>query len=550
MLDKKLSDFRNFLYLVWKHLKINPTPIQYDIADFIASPNPRIIVSAFRGAGKSWITSSFVLWKLLLNPQLNILVVSASKSRADDFSTFCLRLLSEMPVLQHLYPKESQRQSKISFDVAPAFASHQPSVKSLGITSQLTGSRADIIIADDIETSGNTQTQFMRDKLSEAIKEFEAIIKPTTSRIIFLGTPQTEFSIYNKLQERGYRIRYWSSRYPSEKQLSAYNGNLAPIINNTWASELIGKPTDPSRFNEQDLLEREISYGKLGFNLQFQLDTSLSDLEKYPLKLSDLIVMTCNVDNAPQKVIWATSPELKINDLPMVGMQNDAFYRPMQIQGEWLSYTGAVMSIDPSGAGRDETAYCISKFLNGNIYILASGGFNAGYTDFVLDKLVQLAKRYKVHKILIEENFGLGMFEALLKPYLIKTYPCTTELVRQTSNKHKRIIETLEPLFAQHRIIVDTNVIKNDYEYTNSLYSPEKALRYQLFYQISRLQYQVNNLVQDDRLDAMQMVCAYWLNQLANDQDLAFKRRKDEMFNMELNKWFGNNDKEMSWIKY
>ena len=37
----------------------------------------------------------------------------------------------------------------------------------------LTGSRADIIIADDVETSGNTQTQFMRDKLSEAIKEFE-----------------------------------------------------------------------------------------------------------------------------------------------------------------------------------------------------------------------------------------------------------------------------------------------------------------------------------------------------------------------------------------
>ena len=62
-----------------------------------------------------------------------------------------------MPILLHLKPKGDQRQSKISFDVAPALASHQPSVKSLGITSQLTGSRADLIIADDIETSGNTQ---------------------------------------------------------------------------------------------------------------------------------------------------------------------------------------------------------------------------------------------------------------------------------------------------------------------------------------------------------------------------------------------------------
>ena len=188
-LQSKLTDFRNFLYTTWKFLRLpEPTPIQYSIADYLQHGSQRQIICAFRGAGKSWITSSFVLWKLLLDPQLNILVVSASKNRADDFSTFCLRLLHEMPILQHLYPRDTQRQSKISFDVSPALASHQPSVKSLGITSQLTGSRADLIIADDIETSGNTQTQLMRDKLSEAIKEFEAIIKPDTSRIVFLGT--------------------------------------------------------------------------------------------------------------------------------------------------------------------------------------------------------------------------------------------------------------------------------------------------------------------------------------------------------------------------
>ena len=215
-MHEKLKDFRNFLYLAWKHLRLpNPSTMQYSIADYIANGDKRTIISAFRGVGKSWITSTYVLWRLLLNPQINILVVSASKNRADDFSTFCLRLLSEMPILQHLTPKETQRQSKISFDVAPALASHQPSVKSLGITSQITGSRADLIIADDIETSGNTQTQFMRDKLGEAIKEFEAVIKPEGSRIIFLGTPQTEQSIYNKLQERGYKVRYWTARYPS-----------------------------------------------------------------------------------------------------------------------------------------------------------------------------------------------------------------------------------------------------------------------------------------------------------------------------------------------
>jgi hypothetical protein len=545
----KINDFRNFLYLTWRHLRLpEPTPIQYDIADYLQRGGQRCIISAFRGVGKSWITASFVLWRLLLDPNINILVVSASKNRADDFSTFCLRLLSEMPILKHLYPKGDQRQSKISFDVSTATASQQPSVKSLGITSQLTGSRADLIIADDVETSGNTQTQSMRDKLSESIKEFEAIIKPDTSRIIFLGTPQTEQSIYNKLQERGYKIRYWSARYPSEKQLVTYNANLAPIILNTWALEIVGKPTDPTRFDEKDLLEREASYGRIGFNMQYQLDSSLSDLDRYPLKLSDLSVMTLNPDNAPEKVIWASSPELKHNDLPCVGLQGDGYFRPMQTQGAWIDYTGSVMSIDPSGKGKDETAYTVTKFLNGNIYLLDVGGFNSGYSEHTLTKLVQIAKKHKVKKLLIEENFGQGMFNELLKPYLIKEYPCTIESIRQQSNKHRRILDTLEPLMAQHRLVVCPTVIRKDYDETNAMYPQETALRYQLFYQISRLQKGVHTLAQDDRIDALQMSCYYWVQQLAKDQDLAYQHRKEDKFRMELEKYFGSPSLN-SWIK-
>ena len=545
----KINDFRNFLYLTWRHLRLpEPTPIQYDIADYLQRGGQRCIISAFRGVGKSWITASFVLWRLLLDPNINILVVSASKNRADDFSTFCLRLLSEMPILKHLYPKGDQRQSKISFDVSTATASQQPSVKSLGITSQLTGSRADLIIADDVETSGNTQTQSMRDKLSESIKEFEAIIKPDTSRIIFLGTPQTEQSIYNKLQERGYKIRYWSARYPTEKQLVTYNANLAPIILNTWALEIVGKPTDPTRFDEKDLLEREASYGRIGFNMQYQLDSSLSDLDRYPLKLSDLSVMTLNPDNAPEKVIWASSPELKHNDLPCVGLQGDGYFRPMQTQGSWIDYTGSVMSIDPSGKGKDETAYTVTKFLNGNIYLLDVGGFNSGYSEHTLTKLVQIAKKHKVKKLLIEENFGQGMFNELLKPYLIKEYPCTIESIRQQSNKHRRILDTLEPLMAQHRLVVCPTVIRKDYDETNAMYPQETALRYQLFYQISRLQKGVHTLAQDDRIDALQMSCYYWVQQLAKDQDLAYQHRKEDKFRMELEKYFGSPSLN-SWIK-
>ena len=56
------------------------------------------------------------------------------------------------------------------------------------------------------------------------------------------------------------------------------------------------------------------------------------------------------------------------------------------------------------------------------------------------------------------------MFTQLLKPFLTKNYKCSTEQVRQTTNKHRRILDTLEPLVSQHRLIVDLAVVKDDYE--------------------------------------------------------------------------------------
>ena len=148
--EDPLLDFKNFLYLIWKHLNLpDPTPVQYEIADYLQHGGQRLIVQAFRGCGKSWITSAYVLWCLYHNPQEKILVVSASKTRSDDFSTFTQRLIKEVPILQHLAPTPDQRNSKIAFDVGPAEASHAPSVKSAGIFGQLAGSRATRIVADD-----------------------------------------------------------------------------------------------------------------------------------------------------------------------------------------------------------------------------------------------------------------------------------------------------------------------------------------------------------------------------------------------------------------
>jgi hypothetical protein len=532
-----LSDFRKFLFVCWQHLNLpDPTPVQYDIAKHIQHGDKRIIVEAFRGVGKSWITSAYVVWLLYMNPQLNILVVSASKNRADDFTTFTLRLINEMPILQHLIPRTDQRQSKISFDVGLAAASHAPSVKSVGVTGQLAGSRADVLIADDIEVPNNSATQGMRDKLSEAVKEFDAILKPN-GRIIYLGTPQNQESLYNKLPDRGYSVRIWPARYPNEDQLVSLGNKLAPKIKKEIAddAELLGKSTDPQRFTDYDLAEREASYGRSGFALQFMLDTRLSDAERYPLKVSDLVVMDIPTSEAPDKVVWASGEQYVVQELPNVAFNGDYYHKPMYISEQFEEYSGSVMSIDPSGRGKDETGYAVVKMLNGFLYVRRCGGVDGGYSEEALQKLAMIAKEENVNEIIVESNFGDGMFNQLMTPILTKIHPVTLSEVRHNTQKEKRIIDVLEPVMNQHKLVVDKKLIKQDYESTQHL-PPESSLRYQLMYQMTRLTAERGALSNDDRLDSLAMAVQYWVDAMAQDAEQRIGARREEVLRNEVDK--------------
>jgi hypothetical protein len=529
------EDLRKFIYVVWKHLGLpDPTPVQYDIAAYLQNGPRRSVIEAFRGVGKSWLTSAFVCWLLLNNPQLKILVVSASKERADAFSTFVKRLINEIPMLQHLKPQDGQRDSVIAFDVGAATPDHSPSVKSVGITGQITGSRADVLIADDVEVPNNSATQMMRDKLSEAVKEFDAILKPG-GRILYLGTPQTEMSLYNQLPERGYDVRVWPALYPELNKIESYKGRLAPKITQAIEQDknLASQPTDPKRFSEEDLLERRASYGRAGFALQFMLDTSLSDGDRYPLKVSDLVVQNLNPTMAHLKVAWAAAPELCINDLPNVALTGDRFYRPMWHSDDMSEYTGAVMSIDPSGRGRDETGYAVVKALAGNLFLTDAGGITGGYEMDTLEGLAMVAKRNQVKEIIIEANFGDGMFTQLLKPVLSRIYPCTVTEVKHSTQKEARIIDTLEPVMSGHRLIVDQKIIQRDFD-------TAKDVKYSLFYQMTRITRDRGALVHDDRLDALAIAVNYWVETMARDNNKAANDIKGQAIDRELKKFMGH----------
>lgn len=553
------KDFKNFLYLVFKYINLpHPTQIQYDIADTLQYQEdgvlPDTIVEGFRGVAKSTITGAYTDWRLDRDPEnYQLLELSANQTEAMKFLKFTRRLLDIVPMLNYLIPdteKLKQRDNALQFDVRPAITRVQPSCKALGIFGQLTGNRAMEIIADDIETSQNCDTSTKREAIRKAVTEFSPILRPLRGRLLYLGTPHTEESIYNEEARKGCRVQIFPVRYPNEQELIKYNGNLATALQKRLDANplLTGTATDPLRFDDETILKEEAK-GRSKFQMQYMLDNSLSDLERYPLKCSDLVVMDLDDEIAPEKAAYGSSSNLIVKDLPCYGIGADKFYTNIPVEGiKWLPYNFKVMSIDPSGRGKDETAITILGVLNGQLFLLKNIGLQNGYCDENLKLIAGLARQYKVNKIVVESNFGDGMFTTLLSPVLNKIYPVEIEEIRHNTQKERRIIDTLEPVLNQHKLIVDKKVIEDDAKQIK-IYPEENQKEYSLFYQLTHLTKDRNCLSHDDKLDSLAIATAACLELLAVDVDKMILQREEEEYQRYMNEIYGFDDvSEENWF--
>lgn len=539
--ERMHNDFKVFLWWLWKQLGLPaPTEAQYEIADYLQHGPKRRLLMAFRGIGKSWITAAFVMWCLLCDPEERIMVVSASEYKALEFCTFTKQCIATLPVLGWLSARSHQRDSTLAFDVGPSGPHQAPSVRAVGITGQMTGGRASKVVFDDIEVPNNSLTETKREILISRAREMGgAILMPKIGQSIGLGTPQSIQTIYGGFKERGYAVRIWPARYPTEDNISKYGGDLSPGLLKRLKADpsLVGTPTDPKRFDEQDLIEREAEYARSGFSLQFMLDTTLSDANRFPLKFRDLIVMDIDTDKAPASLVWASGPQQEIKDVPNVGLTGDRFFYPMSVSENFLKYEGSVMFVDPSGRGKDETSYCVAKQLHGRIFIRRLGGLIGGYDNDTLKALSFIALEEKVNQVMVEGNFGDGMFLSLFKPVIGTIHKCSVEeyLVPNTQ-KELRIIDKLEPALNSHRIVMDKTLVSGQLDHLPED-AGERQRYYNAFYQMAFLTKDRGALKQDDRIEILSEAVGYFTTQVGRDTDKAAKRTHERAIDDQLKKF-------------
>lgn len=542
LVQEHYKNFLDFLEDVMVMLGFSVTDIQADIAGFLVYGPKWLMVQAQRSQAKTTIATAFAVWCLIHSPAHRVLIVSAGGTQANEISTLIVRIIMTMDVLECMRPDKmaGDRTSTEAFDVHHSLkgVDKSPSVACVGIGANLQGKRADLLIADDVESAKNSLTAHMRAQLLDLTKDFVSI---AVGRIVWLGTPQSGDSIYNTLPARGVTVRIWPGRYPTADQMKNYGDHLAPLLVERIKRDPTlqtgggllgtqGKPIDPALLDEETLQAKELNQGEAFFQLQHMLNTRLTDAQRYPLKPEKLVLLDVTTTLAPMQVIRTVSQATK--DL-MAGDFPFKVSLPHSVSAEMAKYELVWSYVDPAagGANGDETAYAVGAFLNGNVYLLAVGAVPGGYEDDKLNELADKLLRFPIAGVTIEKNLGYGAFSTIFTTKLVKKAADLGVPVPSIEDdlvigmKEARIIETLEPVMGRGSLIVTSDCLEEDRLCCARYSSADKQL-YSFVYQLAKMQKVRNALVHDDRADAIEGLVRRFQRLLVADQDKAADKHR------------------------
>lgn len=526
-------------------LGFDTTEVQKDITRFVQYGPQYLMVQAQRGQAKTTCVALFAIWDLIHNPAHRVLIVSAGGTQANEISTLICRLIMSWDILECLRPDKTagDRTSVEAFDVHHSLKGldKSPSVACVGITSNMQGKRADLLIPDDVESGQNSRTEHNRQQLLHCTLDFVSLC--TTGRIIYLGTPQSRDSIYNTLPGRGFTVRIWTGRYPTNSQLENYGTMLAPYITKRIQQDPSlqtgggmlgdqGQPIDPDYITEQTLQKKEMDQGPSYFQLQHMLNTRLSDMDRYPLKVEQLLITRVPAPGEafPVNVTGGlTRDDIHTHNVCGTAM---AMYRVRSHSPETSPLQGTIMYVDPAGGGKngDETAYAVVGFLNGKIWVLASGGVPGGFSNTGFERLTAIAKHWKINLALVEKNFGHGALLHAWLPFLHHPetgHKCAIEETWESGQKELRIIDILEPVLARGALIINEEILSKEPE-TLAPYSLEKRSSYSVFHQLARITRDPKSLTHDDRLDALAGAVRYWVDKMGVDHTRIIDQKRQE----------------------
>ena len=551
------DEYPFFVHELWeargfsRHHKL--TDIEYEMLEWAANGPRYRGIAAPRGVGKSMLVSTTLpLWRLYRNRNHINIVLSANKDLAAEIVAMMLADIKRTAFLQHLNPKQVYRGKSVksmgpgqtrakeqatAFRVGGAQFYSTPSVIAFGAESSITGKHAHTIVVDDLEIQENSVTPNRRARIVRRVESIPNLLFPdsldgeSVSEVVMAFTYLQDFeTIYEEMarhpsKDRRLHIRTYPIEAPSPGMRFI---GLSPLIQKKLHDGELrpGDPIFPHRFTPSVI---EMRRGGADFARQNMLQVEVASTAIKPLRVTDLIVHPCPFrDRVDYPVVWGDRDgDGESTDIRSIlsADPGGSFLRGAAYAGpRKLSYERVIAYVDPSGTGEDTTGLAIVGVAGGTFYIIHSLGMEGiGFSDAVMDEVVELCRIAGVNTIVIESNYSAGMYtkairekaeKLFLKPgdMLPKSrwikqetplpygWSCSIADDRAKTKKEQRIIGALAAPLGQHRLVVDERAL---------MVNPAD-IRKSLQYQIANITEERRSLGEYGQVDALAGALA-WL---------------------------------------
>lgn len=435
------TDFAAFVW-IWNNLVSQQTPrvhlrIAHWLRDRVAAGDTRLLLMAFRGCGKSTIVGLFCAWLLARNASVRIIVLAADHALAAKMVGAVRRIIERHPLCAHLVPDGSEVWAADRFGVVRPGAPRDPSMMAQGILGNFTGSRADVIICDDVEVPNTADTDEKRAALRERLSETEFVLTPGGT-LLFMGTPHATDSIY---------------RDGEGAPLAGYARIAVPLL------DAAGVSAWPERFDAGSVARLRQRVGPLRFARQMQLSVTTREALRLDPALLVRYRETLDLREANGAAqLWLGKRRLVTG----VAWWDPAFGRPgkgdhsvlaavfADDQGSMFLQRIAYLTVDPSAAPDPATQQC--------------------------RQVVRLAEELFLPVIFIETN-GIGRFlpDLLRQAAAELGVPLAVREQASSRRKEERILAAFDPVLAARRLHAHETVFATAFPAEMAAWRPGSA---------------------------------------------------------------------------
>tara|TARA_Y100000296_G_scaffold87439_1_gene134306 strand:- start:457006 stop:458487 length:1482 start_codon:yes stop_codon:yes gene_type:complete len=435
---------------IWNRGQGLSTPdVHYRIAHWLEqawkNDDRYLLLMAFRSCGKSTIVGLFCAWLLFTDPNLRILVLAADLNLARKMVRNVKKIIERHMLTQHLLPEKKEQWASDRFTIKRDQEKRDPSMQAKGITANITGSRAEVVICDDVEVPKTCDTAEKRADLREKLLEIDYVLVQGGTRL-YVGTPHHYYSIYADAprKEIGEDVPF----------LQDFKRLLCPIITPE------GAPAWPERYTIADIDRIKTHTGPNKFQSQMMLQpVSINEGRLNPEDLTVYDEELTYKQAAGRAQLWLGGTRL---------VSSSAFWDPAfaAAQGKGDSSVLAVVFSDDAGR----------YYLHRCAYIKSEAGSSEDEATQQCRQVVKIAAALMLPSITIEIN-GLGRFLPNILRRELAAAGVSTSVIELSNRRPKavRIIEAFDAVMAARALYVHDSVIKTPFIREMQEWRPEKT---------------------------------------------------------------------------